>query len=289
MPMRNQAVRNQAMRNQAMAARQAHVGDGLHGPAPSQSMPGDPLTSLPALHRAGRGKSIRVTITEASGDASADPFLPSEYTGLLLQAIRHLPDPPADSRAVEIGIGSGVVLASLALRGVSRLHGVDTQPAAIRAASALLDRLGLAGRATLRVGDVWEALDGERFDLVVANLPQFPSLQPADPGRVASWATGGADGRQVMDPFLAGLGAHLRPGGVALITHSTLIGLARTQAMLAAQGLASTTVLASQVLLSPRKAALLPTESYTRKDELGLLEVGPYRFIEAQVLRITAG
>lgn len=221
-------------------------------------------------------------------EARADPFLPSEYTGLLLQAIRQLPDLPANARAAEIGIGSGVVLAALAQRGIGRLHGVDTQPAALSAAAALLDELNLGGHATLIQGSVWEKLEGERFDLVVANLPQYPSERPADPLRIASWSTGGPDGRRIMDPFLAGLGAHLRPGGVALITHSTIIGLARTRALLAAQGLGCTTLLASHVLLPPGKAALLPAESWTRAAELGLLELGPYRFIEAQVLRIAA-
>ena len=240
------------------------------------------VASPPAARGAAGGEPVDGGI-EATG---ADPFRPSEYTGLLLQAIRHLPDPPADSRAAEIGIGSGVVLASLGLRGVGRLSGVDSHPAALRATAALLDRLGLGGRAELSLGSVWETLAGERFDLVVANLPQYPSDRPADPGRIAAWSAGGPDGRRVMDPFLAGLGAHLRPGGIALITHSTIIGLARSRAMLAAQGLGCTALLASQVLLPPRKAALLPAEAWAPTDEPGLLAVGSYRFIEAQVLRI---
>lgn len=219
---------------------------------------------------------------------SSDPFMPSEYTGMLLQAIRMLPDPPPDSDAAEIGIGSGVLLASLALRGFGRLRGVDTHPAAIRAADKLLGQLGFAGRVGLSLGNVWEPLDGERFDLVVANLPQFPTDRPVDSGRIPSWATGGEDGRQVMDPFLAGLGDHLRPGGIALITHSTIVGLARSRAMLAAQGLGCTSLIATQVLMPPRKAAMLAPESWSRAKELGLFAVGPYRFIEAHVLRIAA-
>ncbi len=217
---------------------------------------------------------------------SADPFMPSEYTGMLLQAIKCLPDPLPGSEAAEIGIGSGVLLASLALRGISGLRGVDSHPAAIRAAEALLGRLALAARTRLSLGSIWEPLAGERFDLVVANLPQFPTDQPVDARRIASWATGGPDGRQVMDPFLAGLGDHLRPGGTALITHSTIIGLARTRAMLAEQGLGCTSLIASHVLMQPGKAALLPPETWARAEECGLLAVGPYRFIEAHVLRI---
>ena len=217
---------------------------------------------------------------------AADPFRPSGYTCLLLQAIRQLPAPSPGSQAAEIGVGSGVVLASLALRGFARLRGVDSQPAAIDAAEALLDRLDLTDRATLSLGNVWEPLDGERFDLVVANLPQFPTDQPVDAERDPSWGTGGPDGRRVMDPFLAGLGDHLRPDGIALITHSTIVGLARTGALLAAQGLGCTSLMATQLLMAPRKAALLPPETWDRADEHGLLAVGRYRFMETHLLRI---
>lgn len=217
---------------------------------------------------------------------AADPFLPSEYTGLLLQAIRLLPNLSPDSHVAEIGVGSGVVLAALGQRGAGRLRGVDSQAGAIEATWALLRRLAVADRAELSLGSVWETLDGERFDLVVANLPQFPTDEPVDPDRIACWATGGADGRRIMDPFLAGLGAHLRPGGMALITHSTIIGLARTRAILAAHGLGFTSLMSTQVLMQPRKWALLAADAWARADELGLLAVGPYRFLEAHVLRI---
>lgn len=219
---------------------------------------------------------------------TADPFLPSEYTGLLLQAVRQLPDPSPDHHAVEIGVGSGVVLASLGLRGFGRLRGVDSHPSAVHATGSLLRRLALDDRAEVTVGSVWDSLDNERFDLVVANLPQFPTEEPVDAGRIASWATGGADGRRIMDPFLAGLGAHLRPGGIALITHSTVIGLARTRAILGAQGLGYTSLMATQVMMQPRKWALLGPACWSRADELGLTAVGPYRFLEAHVLRIGA-
>ncbi len=277
-----------SVRNQANGAEPLRVSDVFRRTASKWRVTADRAKSMPVPRRAEPEPPTDGLAAATAAAPGADPFLPSEYTGLLLQSLQHLPDLPVDARAAEIGIGSGVVLASLALRGIARLRGVDSHPGAIRATTALLERMGLADRAALSLGSVWEKLDGERFDLVVANLPQYPSEQPADPGRVTSWSTGGPDGRRIMDPFLTGLGAHLRPGGVALITHSTIIGLARTRAILAAQGLGCTAVLASQVLLSPGKAALLPAASWARTDQPGLREVGPYRFIEAQVLRIAA-
>ena len=224
----------------------------------------------------------------AAATPRVDPFRPSEYTGLLLEAVQQIPFLPADAAAAEIGVGSGVVLASIGLRGAAALRGVDCDPDAIRAATALMERTGLADRARLSLGDVWKPLPGERFDLIVANLPQFPSNQPTDADRSPCWGTGGRDGRRLMDPFLAGLGAHLRPGGMALITHSTIVGLARTRDVLAEQGLHCTSLIATQVLLQPGKAALLPPEAWAAGREAGLLEIGSYRYIEAHILRIAA-
>ena len=231
---------------------------------------------------------VEATGPETTPGLRPDPFRPSEYTGLLLEAVQQLPAPGPDSDAAEIGVGSGVVLASLGQRGFTRLHGVDSNPEALRATAALLDGLGLGGRARLAAGSVWQPFAGQRFDVVAANLPQFPSDLPTDADRSPSWGTGGADGRRVMDPFIAGLSAHLKPGGVALITHSTIVGTARTQAMLAAQGLRCAAVLAAQVLLRPDKADLLPASSWARGRALGLLQLGPYRFIEVHILRIAA-
>ena len=57
------------------------------------------------------------------------------------------------------------------------------------------------------------------------------------PGRLPTWSAGGADGRRLLDPFLEGLRHHLAPGGRAIITHNSFIGLDRSRAILAGIGL----------------------------------------------------
>ena len=76
-------------------------------------------------------------------------------------------------------------------------------------------------RSTERVLDVDNR--GAAFDVVAANLPQFAAEAPAYPEHSPYWSSAGADGRRLMDPFLAGLGAHLAPGGWVLFSIATFL------------------------------------------------------------------
>ena len=79
---------------------------------------------------------------------------------------------------------------------------------------------------------------GRRFDLILANLPHFPMEAAAIGDRLPTWSSGGADGRPLLDPFLAGLGDHLTPSGRAVIAHNAFVGLEATKAAAHRQGLA---------------------------------------------------
>jgi release factor glutamine methyltransferase len=65
-----------------------------------------------------------------------------------------------------------------------------------------------------RVGDLFEPVRGERFDVILFNPPYYRG-QPRDP---ADHAWRSAD---VFDRFLRELPAHLAPGGRALVVLST--------------------------------------------------------------------
>ena len=109
------------------------------------------------------------------------------------------------------------------------------------------------------LGSLWEPVGDERFDVVVANLPGIsPQPSQADPDHARFWSMGGADGRLLIDPFIAGLRPHLRDSGVAFMTHNGFAGIAQTEAILAWHGLTSRTIQAtSQPVLHPMKSALL--------------------------------
>jgi len=215
-----------------------------------------------------------------------DLFRPSDYTGLLMHAVRKRAPTLCRGSGLDMGVGSGVLLATLGLLDVEQLCGVDIDPAAIEATRGLLLSTGLLERTRLLQGSLWEPVGDERFDIVVANLPHFAATKPSDPDHTPFWSMGGADGRRLLDPFLAGLGDHLTEAGVALITHNSFVGVHRTQAMAADQGLTTQCVLSTTVALHPHKSVLLETAVREKYIGAGISQLGPYEFADVQIIEI---
>jgi release factor glutamine methyltransferase len=185
-----------------------------------------------------------------------------------------------------MGTGSGVLLAVLGSLGVEHLCGIDIDPAAIRASGQLLQTLGLIDRARLLVGSMWEPLGDERFDVVVANLPNFAATIPSDPDHSPYWSMAGADGRRWIDPFIAGLRPHLQDDGVAFMTQNVFAGIPQTEAILASHGLTVRVINTATTMLHPMKSALLSQEIRAKAQGTALTRIGAYEFAEVQVLEI---
>jgi HemK-related putative methylase len=119
----------------------------------------------------------------------------------------------ADTEVLDLGTGSGVC-ALFAARHARRVVAVDINPGAVRCATvnALLNHLD--SRIELRQGDLFAPVAGERFDLVLFN-PPFLVGAPKDASE-AAWRSSDAPQR-----FAAGLAAHLKPGGAALVLLSS--------------------------------------------------------------------
>lgn len=224
---------------------------------------------------------------------SLDPrFKPTAYSAALLQVgLRELRRRPV-RMALEIGIGGGVVMCGLLQAGVERFVGVDILPEAVDAGHALMERLGLQDRAQLHVSNLWERLGDQRFDLVVCNPPQFPLCAPLSEDHPPVWSDGGPDGRRVIEPLLVGLGAHLQPDGVALITHNAFIDLTASRGLLERQGLSMEPASRIMVPLTAERVSALE-QSHRHwgrtprpETEDGLVQVGPQVFAEFAVLRV---
>jgi HemK-related putative methylase len=137
------------------------------------------------------------------------------------------PSPPASRegpreaapRALDMGTGSGIG-AVFAARAGYRVTAVDVNPQAVRCArlNALLN--GLEERIEVRQGDLFAAVPGERFDLVLFNPPFFRG-SPRD-ALDAAWRS-----QDVLERFTAGLPAALLPGGRALLLLSSAGGADR--------------------------------------------------------------
>jgi release factor glutamine methyltransferase len=215
-----------------------------------------------------------------------DPFRPSEYTGLLMHTLRSRSQEFARGAGLDMGTGSGVLLATLGSLGVEKLYGVDIDPEAIRAADRLMRQVGMHERTRLLRGSLWEPLGIERFDVVVANLPNFAATEPSDPDHSCYWSMGGANGRQLIDPFLDGLRCHLRDDGVAFMTHNAFAGIAETEASLARHGLTARVIRTTTTVLHPLKSALLNQDVRAKNLGAALTRFGPYEFVDVVVLEI---
>ena len=213
-------------------------------------------------------------------------FHPSEYTGFLIHAVQAATVGRPLGRVVEIGVGSGAVLASLAGCGATSLTGTDIDPGAIRAAQRLMDSLGQP--VDLACGDLWAPLAGRRFDLVLANPPHFPMLAPGYAGRPLRWSFGGPDGRCVMDPLLHGLPQHLAPGGHAYVMHSAFLGLAATYRLLAERGLTARVVASTLMPLVPEKLPVMAPAALHGAGPEAIQRIGPHIFLRTEVLEISA-
>jgi release factor glutamine methyltransferase len=135
---------------------------------------------------------------------------------------------PAGASVLDMGTGSGIG-AVAAARWAGRVVAVDSNPAAVRCAriNALLN--GVEERVTVRQGDLFAAVAGERFDLVLFNPPYFRG-EPRDSLEAAFRSP------DVVERFAAGLAAHLTPGGQALVVLSTDGDLAGFQRAFADHG-----------------------------------------------------
>ena len=118
-----------------------------------------------------------------------------------------------DWEVLDMGTGSGVC-AAFAAKHARRVVAVDINAAAVRCAgiNALLNHL--EHNIDVRHGDLFEPVPGECFDLVLFN-PPFVMGAPRD-DRDRAWRSSDVAAR-----FAASLGAHLKPGGSALVLLSS--------------------------------------------------------------------
>jgi release factor glutamine methyltransferase len=120
---------------------------------------------------------------------------------------------PPDCDVLDMGTGSGVC-ALFAARQVRRVVAVDINPAAVHCAAINARLNHLDSIIDVRPGDLFDAVPGEGFDLILFNPPFVQGSARDD--RERAWRS-----TDVAERFAAGLGAHLKPGGSALVLLSS--------------------------------------------------------------------
>ena len=146
-----------------------------------------------------------------------------EYVGLVAAAPL-----PSKALAFDIGVGTGVLSAVLARRGVQRVVATDQDPRALACARDNLQRLQLLDRVDLQQVDLFPP---GRAPLVVCNPPWVPA-RANSPIEHAVYD----EGSRMLKGFLAGLSAHLEPGGEGWLILSDLaehLGLRPREQLLA--------------------------------------------------------
>lgn len=157
-------------------------------------------------------------------ELTPDTLVPRPDTETVVEAaLAALPDREAPLRILDLGTGSGAILAALLVERPAAFGiGVDLSEGAARAARDNLARVGLAGRSAVLVGRWAAALTGP-FDLVVSNPPYIPTseipglareVRLHDPGLALD---GGADGLDAYSAIARALPRLLRSGGIAVL------------------------------------------------------------------------
>ena len=162
-----------------------------------------------------RKKGVEIT---ALGDAPNNRIYPhygvfSPVRGEYVDLVANTPIKDK-SLAFDIGVGTGVLSAVLAKRGVQRIIATDQDPRALACARENLQRLQRIDKVELVQTDLFP--EG-KAPLVVCNPPWVPA-RPSSPIEHAVYDEGSA----MLKGFLSGLRAHLAPNGEGWLILSDL-------------------------------------------------------------------
>jgi len=208
---------------------------------------------------------------------------PSQYTCMLLEQASMYFSSPNCKSVLDVGVGSGVILAEAAKKGVKELWGVDISPFAINAAGELLKVVSPDLTPHLVVGDMWAPLPaGMRYSLIVANLPHFPGRHH-DEDRPVGW--GGGEGRETMNRFIVGLSDRLADEGFALITHHDMTEFEVTRDLIIDCGLRFETVTEWLVFEPPERMQSVDKRTLKSLGKF-ITYHGAYAFMNSRILKI---
>jgi release factor glutamine methyltransferase len=161
-------------------------------------------------------------------------FQPRSDSWMLAEAM--CAQPLEGARVLDLCTGSGAIAVTAAQRGAGDVTAVDVSRRSVLTVRLNARLRGVRVRA-LR-GDLFGAVPGERFDVIVSNPPYVPDERNELPTRGARRAwDAGRDGRVLLDRICREAAEHLLPGGVLLLVHSSVIGEQDTLDLLRAEGL----------------------------------------------------
>ncbi len=197
-------------------------------------------------------------------------FRPHSDTWLLAAVLRRQ-DRLRGGTVLDLCTGSGAIAVAAALAGARSVTAVDLSARAVLT-TRLNARLNAVRVEALR-GDLFAAVPGRRFDVIVSNPPYLPSTGHRLPQHgPARHTEAGPGGRLLLDRVIAAAPGHLTAGGLLLVTHSSLNGERETRERMRAAGLQPAVEERRSGALGPLLAARAPALEAT-----GMLAPGERR------------
>jgi S-methylmethionine-dependent homocysteine/selenocysteine methylase/SAM-dependent methyltransferase len=142
-------------------------------------------------------------------------------------------------RCIDIGSGTGLLAVQLARNGATHVHAIDVEESATRNTLTNAFRNGVADRVSAAQEDLYPWVPEERYDVIIAALPQMPS----DPfATVVSHRPRDFWGRNLVDHLIGLLPMALAEDGVAYVAALSVVGQQQTIDLLKRAGFSSRVV-----------------------------------------------
>lgn len=176
-------------------------------------------------------------------------YRPQSDTDLLGETLLRL-GVPDGAHVLDVGTGVGALAVEAIRAGAGSVTAVDVCRRAVLTTwfNTRLRRLPVH----VEHGRVPERVAGRVFDVIVANPPYVPAerLGLSPRGRARAWDAG-PYGRALLDPLCTQAPRLLSPGGMLLVVHSELSGIATTLATLRAAGMNAEVVARRRIPFGP--------------------------------------
>jgi release factor glutamine methyltransferase len=149
-------------------------------------------------------------------------LVPRPETELLVEEAIRVMEKRTDLRVLDMGAGSGIIGVLLAQHGATDVTCIDISHEALLVARENARRLGVQDRITHVCSDLFGGIrKGQRFDVVVANLPYVSSSEWEGLMRDVRFEpyvalVGGDRGTELYERFVCALTGYLGEGGAAL-------------------------------------------------------------------------
>lgn len=137
----------------------------------------------------------------------------------------------AGESVLDVGTGSGVIAVFACYGGASKVTAVDINPSAIKSAKHNARLHGFDKIMSVKKSNLFEALKGEQFDVITANLP-FRNKEAPDVVASSQWDTD----FKTNTRFFAEVGNHLKPGGRIYFAQSNFGAIKEIKALAKAAG-----------------------------------------------------